>query len=67
MLTEEQKKLHKEFRTFLRTEQNVKGEYLNMLMKAAQVYLPEFIVTHIDSSFSTLYNSSFACDLSGQL
>lgn len=61
-MTEEQKVIHKEFRYFLRTEREKKGNLLNMLIDAAEQTLPKIITGHLNIDFGCLYDDVYTIE-----
>ena len=46
MLNEKQKNIHKEFRTYLKVEEGMRGNMLNTLINTAEFNLPVLIKEH---------------------
>lgn len=59
-LTEEQKLIHTSFRKYLRVARGKSGNMLNMLMIAAEEYLPELIIQNFDSEFVCIYDNKYS-------
>ena len=58
MLTEEQKAIRRDFRTYLRTKEGQKGNMLNTLINAAENWLPALIRKHFNPDFQCLYDDT---------
>jgi len=56
ILTEEQKAIRRDFRTYLRTKEGKKGNMLNTLINAAESRLPALIRKHFNPDFQCLYD-----------
>ena len=57
-LTEEQKAIRRDFRTYLRTKGGQKGNMLNNLINAAENRLPALIRNHFNPDFQFLYDDA---------
>lgn len=53
---------HKAFRSYLRTQEGKKGQFLNNLMNAAEIHLSLIIRTKIDISFTHIYDKDISLD-----
>ena len=62
MLTEQQKAIHKEFRTYLRVNEGMKGTMLNTLVNAAENNLPALIKEHIRVDFECIYDDLYTIE-----
>lgn len=62
MLTEQQKLIHKEFRKYLRTEENQKGNMLTTIVNAAENNLPELLREHVRSNFGCIYDNMYTIE-----
>lgn len=61
-LTEEQKAIRRDFRTYLRTKEGQKGNMLNNLINAAENRLPALIRNHFNPDFQCLYDDIYAVE-----
>lgn len=61
-MTEEQKLIHTEFRTFVRVEKGKKQKFLGDLIDAAENKLPALIRSRFDYSFSSLYSPEYSIE-----
>lgn len=62
MLNEQQKAIHKEFRTYLRVEEGLKGNMLNTLINAAETNLPALVKEHIRVDFNCIYDDIYSIE-----
>lgn len=62
MLTEEQKQVHKEFRNYLRKEENQKGNMLNNIINATDTKLPALIKLHFRKDFDCIYDDKYTIE-----
>jgi len=60
MLTEEQKNIHKEFRSYLRTVEGKKGNMLNYLISATEKQLPALLRKHISTDVVCIYDDIYS-------
>lgn len=61
-MTEEQKIVHKEFRTYLRLERGKQGNMLNMLIDAIERALPQIVKEQFDDNFESIYNDIYTIE-----
>ncbi len=64
MLTESQKQIHKEFRTYLRTEKHQVKQRLDVLINSIEIKLPVLMASNFNKTSFCLYDS---CNLQDML
>lgn len=62
MLNDKQKIIHKEFRTYLRVKEGIKGNMLNTLINAAEINLPALIREYFKLNFDCIYDDKYTIE-----
>ena len=62
MLNEKQKNIHKEFRTYLKVEEGMRGNMLNTLINTAEFNLPVLIKEHFHITIDCIYDDLYTIE-----